>query len=189
MTPIRRALGAGTVNPELLTSAERLQYEGFLRREEMNAAVQAAGEGSGADQADRPADRLQPADRPAHSPRRARRCLPRPRELARALARPARRSLVRRMPQRRRALAPSPPSRGFGGSLRVVTEWATRRRRAEAAAGFRPSEMPLRPEDRNDADPEAGASHQGGRSDRGDHRGRRSPSSPPPATSSSVFRR
>ena len=36
MTPIRRALGAGTVSPELLTSAERLQYEGFLRREEMN---------------------------------------------------------------------------------------------------------------------------------------------------------
>ncbi len=41
MTPIRRALGAGTVNPELLTAAERLQHEGFLRREEINAAVRA----------------------------------------------------------------------------------------------------------------------------------------------------
>lgn len=41
MTPIRRALGAGTVNPELLTAAERLQYEGYLRWEETNAAVRA----------------------------------------------------------------------------------------------------------------------------------------------------
>ena len=39
MTPIRRALGAGTINPELLTSAERLLYDGLLRREETNSAV------------------------------------------------------------------------------------------------------------------------------------------------------
>jgi transposase len=45
MTPIRRALGAGIVSPELLTSAERLQYEGFLRREEMNTAVRALADG------------------------------------------------------------------------------------------------------------------------------------------------
>ena len=31
MRPIRAAIGATTVNPELLTSAERLQYEGYLR--------------------------------------------------------------------------------------------------------------------------------------------------------------
>ena len=34
MRPIRAAIGATTINPELLTCAERLQYEGYLRREE-----------------------------------------------------------------------------------------------------------------------------------------------------------
>ena len=39
MREIRRAIGATTVDPDLLTSAERLQYEGYLRREGANAAV------------------------------------------------------------------------------------------------------------------------------------------------------
>src|SRR5450631_1435257 len=34
MRPIRAAISATTINPELLTCAERLQYEGYLRREE-----------------------------------------------------------------------------------------------------------------------------------------------------------
>ena len=33
-----------TINPELLTAAERLQYEGYLRRKETNAAVLAIAE-------------------------------------------------------------------------------------------------------------------------------------------------
>ena len=42
----RRALTAGTVDPDLLTSAQRRQYEGFLRREADNAVIQrAAGAG------------------------------------------------------------------------------------------------------------------------------------------------
>jgi hypothetical protein len=41
MRSIRQALGAGEVNPTLLTCAERLQYEGFLRREETNTAIRA----------------------------------------------------------------------------------------------------------------------------------------------------
>lgn len=39
MRTIRSAVGATTVDPKLLTSAERLQYEGYLRREETNAAI------------------------------------------------------------------------------------------------------------------------------------------------------
>jgi transposase len=41
MRSIRQALGAGEVNSALLTCAERLQYEGFLRREETNQAIRA----------------------------------------------------------------------------------------------------------------------------------------------------
>jgi transposase len=39
MRQIRRTIGATVVNPALLTAAEKLQYEGYLRREETNAAV------------------------------------------------------------------------------------------------------------------------------------------------------
>ncbi len=39
MRQIRIAIGATTINRELLTSAERLQYGGYLRREETNAAI------------------------------------------------------------------------------------------------------------------------------------------------------
>jgi transposase len=39
MRTIRAALGATTVNPDLLTWAEKLQYEGYRRREEANAAI------------------------------------------------------------------------------------------------------------------------------------------------------
>ena len=39
MRQIRTVIGASTINPELLTAAEHLQYEGYLRREDTNAAV------------------------------------------------------------------------------------------------------------------------------------------------------
>ena len=39
MRQIRTAIGAATINPSLLTAAERIQYEGYLRREEDNAAI------------------------------------------------------------------------------------------------------------------------------------------------------
>jgi transposase len=39
MRSIRVAIGATTINPDLLTCAERLQYEGYLRREETIATI------------------------------------------------------------------------------------------------------------------------------------------------------
>jgi transposase len=46
MASIRSAISATTIDPKLLTCAEKLQYEGYLRREETNAAILAlAGEG------------------------------------------------------------------------------------------------------------------------------------------------
>lgn len=44
MREIRTAIGATTINPELLTSAERRQYETYPRREETNAAILALAE-------------------------------------------------------------------------------------------------------------------------------------------------
>ncbi|MFK4529378.1 transposase [Bradyrhizobium japonicum] len=45
MRQIRSAIGATTINPELLTAAERLQYEGYLRREEANATILSLSKG------------------------------------------------------------------------------------------------------------------------------------------------
>ncbi len=39
MRLIRVAIGAATISPDLLTAAERLQYEGYLRREEASASI------------------------------------------------------------------------------------------------------------------------------------------------------
>ncbi len=39
MRQIRAAIGAATINPDLLTAAERLQYEGYLRREHDNTVI------------------------------------------------------------------------------------------------------------------------------------------------------
>ena len=39
MRQIRTAMGAGAIDPSLLTFAGKLQYEGYLRREETNAAI------------------------------------------------------------------------------------------------------------------------------------------------------
>lgn len=129
---IRTAIGATTVDPNLLTAAERLQYEGYLRREETNTAVLAlAKDGVPIKEIVR---------RSGHS-----------RGLVRRIMRGERTDVFRVRQSSLEAWLPwldaqwdagarnvtglwrRLKERGYRGSLRVVGEWATRRRRAEKA--------------------------------------------------------
>jgi len=130
MRSIRAAIGGATINPGLLTCAERLQYEGYLRREEMNAMIMRLSEDAV------PIKDI--ARRTGHS-----------RKLVRQVIRGGRTDVFR---LRQTSLDVHLPildemwiagchngaelwrrlkGKGFPGSLRVVGEWATRRRRAE----------------------------------------------------------
>ncbi|MBP1848431.1 transposase, partial [Rhizobium petrolearium] len=132
MRQVRMVIGTATINPKLLTAAERLQYEGYLRREEANAVIRGfVADGVSIKEIVR---------RTGHS-----------RKLVRSVVRGQRTDIFR---VRQSSLEPHLPwleaqwdaglrngaelwrqlrLAGFGGSLRVVTEWATRRRRAEKA--------------------------------------------------------
>ena len=132
MRQIRSAIGATTINPKLLSAAERLQYEGYLRREETNATILALSKGG------TPIKQI--VRQTGHS-----------RKLVRQVIRGERTDVFR---TRQSSLDPHLPwlddqwasgcrngaelwrrltARGFRGSLRVISEWATRRRRAERA--------------------------------------------------------
>lgn len=133
MPAIRTALGAGEVDPALLTRAEQRQYEGYLRRQESNAAVLALAE-----------DDL-PIKAIARQTGLSRKTVRRIMQGARTDIFRTRRSALEpwlgtlgaewdagcrngaRLWRRLRAA-------GYQGGLRVVTEWATRRRRSESAA-------------------------------------------------------
>jgi transposase len=133
MRQIREVVGTATINPDLLTAAERIQYEGYLRREEANAAIHALAK------AGLPIKQI--CRRTGHS-----------RRLVRAIVRGERTDVFR---VRQNSLEPHLPwldaqwnagtrnatalwrrltAQGFRGSLRVISEWATRRRRAEQAS-------------------------------------------------------
>jgi transposase len=130
MRLIRSALGATMIDPALLTSAERLQYDGYLRREEARVAIKAlASNGASIKEIVRRTGRS--------------------RKLVRDVLRGGGGDIFRccsnvlephlawldaewsagcrsgaELWRRLQAV-------GFRGSLRVVTEWATRRRRSE----------------------------------------------------------
>jgi len=132
MRQIRSAIGAATINPKLLTAAEKLQYDGYLRREEANAAIcSLSKQGMSIKEIVR---------RTGHS-----------RKLVRNVLRGQRTDIFR---VRQSSLEPhlswldeqwasgrrnsaelwrQLKELGFRGCLRIVTEWASRRRRAEKA--------------------------------------------------------
>ncbi|MGO4339383.1 ISL3 family transposase [Labrys sp. KB_33_2] len=134
MRSIRTALGAATIDPDLLTSAERLQYEGYLRREDANSAILAlAKEGSPIKEIVR---------RTGHS-----------RGLVRKILRGQRSDIFRLRESSLELYLPwldaqweaghrngarlwrKLKEQGFRGCLRVVSEWAARRRRADKVNG------------------------------------------------------
>jgi transposase len=132
MRQIRSAIGATIINPKLLTAAERLQYDGYLRREETNVSILAMSK--------RGTPIKQIARETGHSRRLVRQVI---RGERHDVFRTRQSSLDQHLPWLddqwasgcrngaelwRRLLA-----RGFRGSLRVISEWATRRRRAEKA--------------------------------------------------------
>lgn len=130
MRQIRRAIGAAKIDPTLLTYAEKLQYEGFQRREETNASILSlSGEGVGIREIVR---------RTGYS-----------RGLIRKILRGQRSDLFRTRPN---SLEPHLPwldaqweggchnglalwralrQRGFLGCRGVVSEWSARRKRAD----------------------------------------------------------
>ena len=130
MRDIRAAIGVTTINPKLLTAAERLQYEGFLRREDSNASILRLHKDGV------PIKEI--ARRLGHS-----------RGLVRKVVRGQRTDMFRTRESTLDAWLPDLEvewtegcrngaelwrrlkAQGFAGSLRVVTEWTTRRRRAE----------------------------------------------------------
>jgi transposase len=141
MQPIRKAIGTATIDLALLTNAERRQYERFLRRQEANAIIVAyANKGTPIKEIVR---------QTGHS-----------RQTIRQVVGGARTDAFRvRMSFLEPYLAKLDAdwsagcrngadlwrrlkAAGFGGSLRVVTEWATRRRRSERDPDGRPGKVP-----------------------------------------------
>ena len=134
MRQIRSVIGAATINPDLLTAAERIQYEGYLRREETNAVILRLAEGRAAIK--------EIVRRTGHSRGLVRKVL---RGQRSDIFRVRENSLELHLQWLDAQWAAGERNgtelwrrlkrQGFRGCLRVVSEWATRRRQAESADG------------------------------------------------------
>ena len=130
MRQVRAAIGVATINPGLLTAAERIQYEGYLRREEDNAAILSlAKDGIAIKEIVR---------RTGYSRGLVRRILRgqrsdvfRVRESSLELYLPWLDARWTAGDRNGAALWRHLQKQGFRGCMRVVSEWATRRRQAD----------------------------------------------------------
>ena len=141
MRQIRAAIGAATIDPDLLTAAERIQYEGYLHREDTNAAILGlAKDGVTIKEIVR---------RTGHSRNLVRRVL---RGQRSDVFRVRESSLELYLPWLDAQWAAGQcngaelwrrlKTQGFRGCLRVVAEWAARRSRAEQVDGNALSRAP-----------------------------------------------
>jgi len=133
MKPLREALGVGAIDPDLLTSVEQRQLAGAKRRDELNASVLALAEtGVSLKEIGRRAGLSRGTVR--RIVRGERNDLFRPRQSSLARFEPLLEGLwsdgCRNGAELHRRLRAA----GFKGSLRVVTEWTTRRRHEDTAA-------------------------------------------------------
>lgn len=130
MRLIRSAMGAATVNPSLLTAAERIQYEGYLRREEDNAAIlRLAKEGLAIKEIVRQTGYSRGLVRRILRGQRS--DIFRVRESSLELYLPWLDERWAAGDRNATALWRQLKREGFRGCLRVVSEWATRRRQAD----------------------------------------------------------
>ena len=132
MRAIRQVLGATVIDPALLTSAERIQYSGFQRRQDNSQTIKAlAAAGRSIKEITRSTGRsrklvrnvLRGGDGDVF------RCRIRVLEPHTPMLRAEWEAGCRNRAELWRRLCDS----GFRGGLRVVTEWATRQRRSETA--------------------------------------------------------
>ena len=132
MRAIRSAVGAATVDAKLLSAAERLQHEGFLRRESVNKAVMdLRNEGMAIKAIVRKTSLNRKTVRQIIRGHRS--DMFRTRESSLDIHLPQLDAEWRAGCRNGSELWRRLRRLGFRGSLRVVTEWATRRRRAEGA--------------------------------------------------------
>ena len=141
MRQIRMAIGAATINPDLLTAAERIQYEGYLRREDANSVI--------LDLAKKGVPIKEIVRRTGHSRGLVRKVLRgqhsdvfRVRESSLELYLPWLDAQWAAGERNATELWRRLKAQGFRGCRRVVAEWATRRRRADQVDGGALSRAP-----------------------------------------------